>query len=204
MSLSMDAPRGRALGYKLGRNGVNSVASGPAAGPHVPPLLHFSAMPLKHGRHAYGPLYHESQPMAEIQVCAAADVPENGVISREVGDELVAIYNIDGTFYATEARCTHGLADLADGTLDGDEIECSFHFGAFHVPSGKATKPPASSRSRPSRPRCATARCSSTSTRRRRRRRLEPLADHPQRNGAGRSPARAIFSLTAVQSAITL
>ena len=25
----------------------------------------------------------------------------------------MAIYNINGTFYATEARCTHGLADLA-------------------------------------------------------------------------------------------
>src|SRR6202795_3606831 len=70
-------------------------------------------------------------------VCAVADVPVNGVISREVGDELVAIYNIDGAFYATEARGTHGLADLADGMLEGDVIECSFHFGAFHVPSGK-------------------------------------------------------------------
>jgi nitrite reductase/ring-hydroxylating ferredoxin subunit len=80
--------------------------------------------------------------MAEVQVCAAADVPENSVVSREVGDELVAIYNINGTIYATEARCTHGMADLADGTLDGDEIECSFHFGKFHVPSGKATEAP--------------------------------------------------------------
>ena len=80
--------------------------------------------------------------MAETQVCAAADVAENSVISREVGDELVAIYNIGGVYYATEARCTHGLADLADGTLDGTTIECSFHFGAFDVPSGKATQPP--------------------------------------------------------------
>ena len=75
-------------------------------------------------------------------VCAVADVPENSVISREVGDELVAIYNIAGAFYATEARCTHGLADLADGTLDGQTIECSFHFGAFDVPSGKAVQSP--------------------------------------------------------------
>ena len=80
--------------------------------------------------------------MAETQVCAASDVPENGVISREVGEELVAIYNINGTYYATEARCTHGMADLADGTLDGDVIECNFHFGAFHVPSGKAVREP--------------------------------------------------------------
>jgi len=77
-----------------------------------------------------------------VPVCAAADVPENSVISCEVGGELVAIYNIGGTFYATEARCTHGLADLADGTLEGDIIECSFHFGAFHVPSGKAVQSP--------------------------------------------------------------
>jgi nitrite reductase/ring-hydroxylating ferredoxin subunit len=80
--------------------------------------------------------------MAETQVCAASDVPENGVISREVGEELVAIYNINGTYYATEARCTHGMADLADGTLEDDVIECNFHFGAFHVPSGKAVQPP--------------------------------------------------------------
>jgi len=80
--------------------------------------------------------------MAEVSVCAATDVPENSVISREVGDELVAIYNIGGTFYATEGRCTHGLANLADGMLEGDEIECSFHFGKFHVPSGKAIEAP--------------------------------------------------------------
>jgi len=80
--------------------------------------------------------------MAEVKVCAASEVPENSVISREVGDELVAIYNINGTFYATEARCTHATADLAEGTLDGEEIECSFHFGKFHVPSGKATEAP--------------------------------------------------------------
>jgi nitrite reductase/ring-hydroxylating ferredoxin subunit len=80
--------------------------------------------------------------MAETQICAAADVPENGVISREVGDNLVAIYNINGTYYATEARCTHGMANLADGNLDGEEIECSFHFGKFHVPSGKPTESP--------------------------------------------------------------
>ena len=82
--------------------------------------------------------------MAEnpIPVCAAADLPPGNVKSFEVGDEIVAVYNIDGTFYATEARCTHGLADLADGTIEGDTIECSFHFGAFHVPSGKPVQPP--------------------------------------------------------------
>ena len=82
--------------------------------------------------------------MAEnpVPVCTAADLPPGNVKSFEVGDELVAVYNIDGAFYATEARCTHATADLADGILEGDVIECSLHFGAFHVPSGKAVQAP--------------------------------------------------------------
>jgi nitrite reductase/ring-hydroxylating ferredoxin subunit len=75
-------------------------------------------------------------------VCAAGDLPPGSVKSFEIGDEIVAVYNVDGTFYATEARCTHGFADLADGILDGDVIECSLHFGAFNVRSGKAVQAP--------------------------------------------------------------
>src|SRR5438270_6470422 len=82
--------------------------------------------------------------MAEnpVPVCAVADVQSGGVKSFEVGGERVAVYNIGGTFYATEACCTHAMADLGDGILEGDVIECSLHFGAFHVPSGTAVQPP--------------------------------------------------------------
>jgi nitrite reductase/ring-hydroxylating ferredoxin subunit len=77
-----------------------------------------------------------------VPVCATADLPPGSVKSFEVGDERIAIYNIDGTFYATEAYCTHAMADLGDGILEGDVIECSLHFGAFHVPTGKVVQPP--------------------------------------------------------------
>src|SRR6185436_5253666 len=82
--------------------------------------------------------------MAEklVPVCAAADLPPGSVRSFEVRDERVAVYNIDGTFYATEAYCTHAMADLGDGILEGDVVECTLHFGAFHVPSGKAVREP--------------------------------------------------------------
>ena len=82
--------------------------------------------------------------MAEnpVPVCAAADLPPGTVKSFDVGNEFVAVYNIDGTFYATEARCTHATADLADGILEGDVIECTLHFGAFNVKTGEAVQPP--------------------------------------------------------------
>jgi nitrite reductase/ring-hydroxylating ferredoxin subunit len=77
-----------------------------------------------------------------VRVCAKSDVPDNTVKSFEVGDAVVAVYNIGGTYYATDNECTHGAASLADGILDGDVIECSLHFGAFHVPTGDVVAPP--------------------------------------------------------------
>jgi nitrite reductase/ring-hydroxylating ferredoxin subunit len=80
--------------------------------------------------------------MAEELVCAVSDVPENAVKSFEIGTTTLAVYNIGGTFYATDNECTHGAASLADGILDGDVIECTLHFGAFEVKTGKAVSAP--------------------------------------------------------------
>jgi ethylbenzene dioxygenase ferredoxin component len=77
-----------------------------------------------------------------VSICAAADVPPGSVKSFDIDGQLVAVYNIDGNFYATDAVCTHAFADLADGSLDGDVITCGVHFGAFHVPTGKAVESP--------------------------------------------------------------
>ena len=59
-----------------------------------------------------------------------------------VGDKTLAVYNIDGTFYATDDECTHAAASLADGMIEGDVIECCMHMGSFHIPTGKVMQPP--------------------------------------------------------------
>src|SRR5262249_35291448 len=122
----------------LVQNGVNCVA--PSLGSsRRPSLLNFSCSTLKHIVS-----FARDQAMAEnlVRVCTAADLPPGNVKSFEVGDEPVAVYNIDGTFYATEAQCTHAAPHLGHAMLEGDVIECSQHFGAFHVPSGKVVQPP--------------------------------------------------------------
>lgn len=84
--------------------------------------------------------------MTEIQhrVCATSDVPVNSIRRYEIEGRGVAIYNIDGAFYASDDTCTHGLSSLSEGELDGDVVECSLHFGAFHVPTGKPVGAPCS------------------------------------------------------------
>jgi len=56
----------------------------------------------------------------------------------------VAVYNVNGVFYATDDACSHGNASLADeGTLVGDVVECGWHHGCFSVITGEALRFPA-------------------------------------------------------------
>lgn len=80
---------------------------------------------------------------ARIFLCKTSDLAPGAVrkVERE-GAPALAVYNIEGAFYATDDCCTHGLASLSEGALDGDNIECNLHFGGFHVPTGKAVFSP--------------------------------------------------------------
>ena len=77
-----------------------------------------------------------------VRVCAKSDVAPDSVKAFAVGDKTLAIYNIDGTFYATDDECTHAAASLADGMLEGDVIECCMHMGSFRVSTGEVVAPP--------------------------------------------------------------
>lgn len=75
-----------------------------------------------------------------IKVCAVGEVKPGEMLSIEV-DELphAALYNVDGEFYATSNICTHAIAMLTEGYLEGDTVECALHGGCFNVKTGEAT-----------------------------------------------------------------
>ena len=68
-----------------------------------------------------------------------ADLQPGEVRRVDAPDCPLAVYNIDGSFYATSDVCTHATASLAEGEIvDGDLIACPVHDGQFHIPSGQA------------------------------------------------------------------
>ncbi len=73
-----------------------------------------------------------------------SDLEEFGVAAATVGGLKVALYAVDGEYYATADLCTHGAASLADGFLDGELIECPLHQGTFNVKTGAAVGAPCS------------------------------------------------------------
>jgi 3-phenylpropionate/trans-cinnamate dioxygenase ferredoxin subunit len=77
-----------------------------------------------------------------ILVCALGDLPEGAAV-RVDGDTPIAVFNADGTLYAIDDTCTHQDASLADGWLDGCQVECPLHASCFDLRTGKVSGPPA-------------------------------------------------------------
>jgi len=78
-----------------------------------------------------------------LKACRADEVEIDDTYQVVFDDRPpIAIYNVGGTFYATDDTCTHGDASLADGLLEGCAIECPFHAGTFDVRTGKALTRP--------------------------------------------------------------
>ena len=61
----------------------------------------------------------------------------------DIGYHTIAIFNVDGSYYAIKDVCTHDDGPLADGELIGCEIECPRHFARFDLRDGSVTAPPA-------------------------------------------------------------
>lgn len=80
-----------------------------------------------------------------IELFPASELDPGEIRATELPDGTpVAVYNIDGEFYATHDTCTHEDASLSDDgeLLDGGIVECGWHMGQFEVKTGKACMSP--------------------------------------------------------------
>lgn len=73
----------------------------------------------------------------------ASELAPGDIRLVEVDGTDVAVYNVDGTFYATQDACTHEMGELSDGFLEGDTITCPYHGACFNVKTGAVLKEPA-------------------------------------------------------------
>jgi ferredoxin-NADP reductase/nitrite reductase/ring-hydroxylating ferredoxin subunit len=62
----------------------------------------------------------------------------------QLDGENICLVNVEGKYYAINNICTHEGGPLADGTLDGYEVECPWHGSKFDVRTGEVKEPPAS------------------------------------------------------------
>ena len=54
----------------------------------------------------------------------------------------IAVFNINGDFFAIDNMCTHEEASLAEGEISGHEVTCPLHGAKFDVRTGEAIAAP--------------------------------------------------------------
>jgi glycine betaine catabolism B len=79
-----------------------------------------------------------------VKVANRKDIQPSQMKEVEVNGQNICVVNIEGKYYAIGSICTHEGGPLADGTLEGYEVECPWHNSKFDVRTGEVTSPPAS------------------------------------------------------------
>jgi 3-phenylpropionate/trans-cinnamate dioxygenase ferredoxin component len=78
-----------------------------------------------------------------VKVAAARELPPGGKKLAEVAGRPIALFNVEGQYFAIDDVCTHDGGPLAEGELSGCEIMCPRHGARFDVRTGRALCMPA-------------------------------------------------------------
>ena len=80
-----------------------------------------------------------------IKAAEVSDIEADGTLGVEIEGQEICLYSLEDGIYATNGKCTHGDAYLAQGFIvDGGLIECPLHEGTFDIRTGAATSAPCS------------------------------------------------------------
>ena len=78
------------------------------------------------------------------RVAEKEDLPPGESLLVELDGIRIAVFNLDGEFYAIEDVCTHDGGPLVEGQiLDGGQVECPRHGARFDIRTGEALSMPA-------------------------------------------------------------
>jgi 3-phenylpropionate/trans-cinnamate dioxygenase ferredoxin subunit len=78
-----------------------------------------------------------------LLVCAVDELPP-GQVRKVDAERPIAVFNVDGVFYAIDDTCSHADASLSEGDLEGHLVECPWHVSRFDRRTGRPCSLPAS------------------------------------------------------------
>ena len=78
-----------------------------------------------------------------IKIANTEDVQAGSAIMVDVAGNSVALFNVEGTYYAIDDTCTHRGGPLCEGEVEGTEVTCPWHGATFDLTNGSALSPPA-------------------------------------------------------------
>ena len=77
-----------------------------------------------------------------VKVASTDEIAPGSSKQIEVDGQQIALFNIDGDYYAIDNTCTHRGGPLAEGSVEGETVTCPWHGGQFNVKTGAVEGPP--------------------------------------------------------------
>jgi len=78
-----------------------------------------------------------------IKIAGTQDVPPGKAAAFDVEGRRIALFNIEGSYYAIDDTCTHEGGPLCEGEVRGFKVTCPWHGADFDLKSGEALCAPA-------------------------------------------------------------
>ncbi|BBY22190.1 bifunctional 3-phenylpropionate/cinnamic acid dioxygenase ferredoxin subunit [Mycobacterium stomatepiae] len=78
-----------------------------------------------------------------LAICPLADLAPGEARRVETQPPIAVFHTEDGEVFAIDDTCSHQDASLADGWVEGCEVECPLHASRFNLRTGAVDAPPA-------------------------------------------------------------
>ena len=78
-----------------------------------------------------------------VKAGTIAEVPPGQAKLIEIEGKQIALFNLDGTFYAIDNACTHVGGSLAEGFVEEGQVEGPWHGARFDIKTGAVLSAPA-------------------------------------------------------------
>ncbi len=78
-----------------------------------------------------------------VAVGKVTDIQPGNGRTVSVGGKSIAVFNVNGTFYAIDDTCLHRGGPLGEGELQDNVVTCPWHGWQYDVASGANVRSPA-------------------------------------------------------------
>ena len=71
-----------------------------------------------------------------VPIATVGDIPDGSSIVVELNQKDVAVFLVDGKYFAIDDRCPHAGASLSGGFIEDGVVTCPFHHWRFRLSDG--------------------------------------------------------------------
>ncbi len=78
-----------------------------------------------------------------VEIARTDEIAPGEAKMVEVEGRKIALFNLEGSYWAIDDTCPHRGGPLSEGEVKGEEVICPWHGAEFNIKTGEVLRPPA-------------------------------------------------------------